>query len=288
MCTWGNYFLRWVFSQTTTLLLPLMLLAYVTGGAMVSKKWHIQPLATDLKPQIMMTQVAILLSQLVMTAIATAASGALGQVMTIVICSAASWGLSSNPSWVVAGAEHAHRPDRERFAGDAQPSGTPEQLGRVRRRAELDPRTPIRVGSPFYYGPNPSGLFLATSPHTPFKGDLKDMNQVADRKTPAALVVESVEKKKIRLIRVGAGEGGRVKIASRAPPGDYVFLKPTRVRAFLAAWARCRTCSSSGSPTPVTQHQDIPAAPGPGRVVRPADDRRLPQWPWRCSRSEVG
>ena len=260
--TWGNYFYGWVFSQTTTLLLcPLMLLAYVLV-LMVSKKWHIQPLATDLKPQIMMTCVAILLSQLVMTAIATAASARLGQVMTIVICSAALvLGLSSNH---FLGRRAVQNTPIARIE-----SGSPVMPSRPALQnnsdeydvvLELDPRTPIRVGSPFYYGPNPSGLFLATSPYTPFKGDLKDMNQVADRKTPAALVVESVEKKKIRLIRVGAGEEDGVKIASRVPrPGDYVFLKPTRVsRPFLAAWGAVPDMQFFWLTDAVTQHQDIP------------------------------
>ncbi|HZW07317.1 MAG TPA: ABC transporter permease subunit, partial [Phycisphaerales bacterium] len=83
---WGSFFYGWSFPQTATLaLFPLMLLAWVLV-LMVSKKWVVQPISYDFKPQTVVACLALLLAMPVLTSIAVAASSRLGQVMTIVVC----------------------------------------------------------------------------------------------------------------------------------------------------------------------------------------------------------
>ncbi len=82
----GNYMYGWSFGQTVTLLLlPLIWIAYL-GVLLVNEDWELQRLSTDIKPQIMLACFILLVALLVMTAVATAASTRLGQVMTIVVC----------------------------------------------------------------------------------------------------------------------------------------------------------------------------------------------------------
>ena len=81
-----NYLYGWSFGQSLVLmLLPAMLVAYVLV-LLISKKWQIQPITTDLKPQITLACACLAMALLVMSAIAVAASTRLGQVMTIVVC----------------------------------------------------------------------------------------------------------------------------------------------------------------------------------------------------------
>ncbi len=82
----GNYLYGWSFAQTSiVIMLPLMLIAYVLVLA-INKKWEFQPFSTDFKPQITLACLALTMALLVISAIATAASTRLGQIMTIVVC----------------------------------------------------------------------------------------------------------------------------------------------------------------------------------------------------------
>ncbi|MFK7759283.1 MAG: ABC transporter permease [Phycisphaerales bacterium] len=82
----GNFIYGWSFSQTATMLmLPLIWIAYL-GMLMLSDEWEIQPIGTDFTPQILISCITLGLALLVMTALATAVSTRLGQVMTIMIC----------------------------------------------------------------------------------------------------------------------------------------------------------------------------------------------------------
>src|SRR5678815_3481962 len=86
IAAWCNFFYGWYFSQTCmVLLLPGMILAYVLV-LLVSKKWQFQHLQDDFKPQITYACYALTMALLVLTAVATAVSTRLGQVMTIVVC----------------------------------------------------------------------------------------------------------------------------------------------------------------------------------------------------------
>jgi ABC-type transport system involved in multi-copper enzyme maturation permease subunit len=82
----GNYMYDWSFAQTfSLLLLPLIWIAYLLV-LLINPDWELQRLSTDFKPQIMLSCLSLATALLVMTAVATAASTRLGQVMTIVVC----------------------------------------------------------------------------------------------------------------------------------------------------------------------------------------------------------
>lgn len=81
----GNYLFGWSFPQTASLsMLPLLWLGYL-GVLLVDDGWALQPLTTDLKPQIIIACACMSMALLVMTALATAASTRAGQVPTILI-----------------------------------------------------------------------------------------------------------------------------------------------------------------------------------------------------------
>jgi len=81
-----NYLYGWSFGQSVVLmLLPAILVAYILV-LLFNKDWELQPITTDLKPQITLACACLAMALLVMSAIAVAASTRLGQVMTIVVC----------------------------------------------------------------------------------------------------------------------------------------------------------------------------------------------------------
>ena len=82
----GNFFYGWSFGQTATILmLPLLWIAYF-GVLMFSDEWELQPIGTDLPPQILLSCFALGMALLVIAAVATAVSTRFGQVLTIMIC----------------------------------------------------------------------------------------------------------------------------------------------------------------------------------------------------------
>src|SRR5262245_33363650 len=84
IAVWCNYFYGKYFSQTfLTILAPAMVVAYA-AVMLVGKKWHIQPPLHDFKPQITFACITLVAAVLVLTAVATAVSTRIGQVMTVV------------------------------------------------------------------------------------------------------------------------------------------------------------------------------------------------------------
>jgi ABC-2 family transporter protein len=82
----ANFVYGWSFSQTASLLmLPLIWIAYF-GVLLFNDEWEVQAIATDFPPQIFMSCIALGLALLVISAVATAVSTRVGQVMTIMIC----------------------------------------------------------------------------------------------------------------------------------------------------------------------------------------------------------
>ena len=82
----GNFFYGWSFGQTASLLmLPLLWIAYV-GMLLLSDEWEFQPIGTDFTPQIILSCITLGLALLVISALATAVSTRVGQVLTIMIC----------------------------------------------------------------------------------------------------------------------------------------------------------------------------------------------------------
>lgn len=87
VAAWGNYARGWHFGAAAVFLsLPLMTVAGVLI-CLIDKKWQVQPITTDLDPQLFAATLLIFLAVLVLAAVAIAASTRLGQVMTLVVCS---------------------------------------------------------------------------------------------------------------------------------------------------------------------------------------------------------
>lgn len=258
---WGNFFYGWVFTQTAMLLLlPLMALAWL-GVLFVGKGWHLQSPAADFKHQVAIASATILLSMAVITAISTAASARFGQVMTIVICAGVFvLGLMSNHLF------GRNAVENEIYAKIK--SATPRLVGQTDLKNpgdeyaiefELDPRKPIGVGSSFYYGPNPGGLGLSVSSFPAFEGDATAFGAASDRSRPPALVVTSSQAKKVTVVRMGADEPTIVQAAPR--PGDYVFLRPTRVIGpAMLAWGIAPNLQFFWLLDAVTQNSHVPAS----------------------------
>lgn len=85
---WGNYFYGWVFTSRFTGLLALCLSIGYLGVLLIGKGWEFQPITTDLNAQIFIALFLVLEAVLMLCAVAVACSTRLGQVMTLVICSA--------------------------------------------------------------------------------------------------------------------------------------------------------------------------------------------------------
>lgn len=82
----GNFIYGWSFGQVATLLmLPLFWIAYF-GVLLLSDEWELQPIGTDFTPQILLSCLTLGMALMVITALATAVSTRVGQVLTILIC----------------------------------------------------------------------------------------------------------------------------------------------------------------------------------------------------------
>ena len=261
--TWCNYFYGWSFTQVCTMLLfPMMVVAYI-GILLVAKDWKIQPISTDFKRQIALASFTMICAQLVLTAVATAASARLGQVMTIVVCAGVFMlGLLSNyfiGSRAIDNDFVAKILSAEPQLVGMRSLSAPSDAYLV--KLEFDPRIQIPVGASFYYGPNPSGWQLAVRPFPKFTGDAADQNQISDRSKPATLVVSASNGRELTVTRAGAdGSIGGGDIVIRPPqPGDFIFLRPTRIRAgALALWSAFPNFQYFWLVDAVSQNQPIP------------------------------
>lgn len=82
----GNYMYGWSFGQTAALvLLPLAWIGY-GASLFLDEHWEVMEPTENFKPQIMLACTCLGMALLVMTAVATAISTRLGQVLTIAIC----------------------------------------------------------------------------------------------------------------------------------------------------------------------------------------------------------
>jgi hypothetical protein len=217
---WCNFYYGWSFPQTASLLLlPTILLAYLLA-LLIGKDWTLQPITTDFKPQITMACAAILLALLVLSAVATAASTRLGQVMTIVVCAGVFLlGLLSNHLI----GRHAYRNQSIAIVEASEPV--------LASRAAFDrpgdeqhvvlsapPKAEIRPGAPIFYGPNPSGFMLVGKGFGSADGEVR------------GVVATDVQARELTVtIR------GESPLPERPPsPGDHVFLRPTQVNPAAA------------------------------------------------------
>lgn len=233
---WTNYFYGWSFPQVMmTLLLPLTVTGYLVTLAF-SPEWELQSLSEDFKPQVTTAAVAMITAVLVFSAVATAASTRLGQVMTIVACSGVFLiGLLSN--FLFGRHAFTNQPIAEVFTAEPiniQSEGfdTPGASYTITLESPSDP--PIEIGSPIYYGPNPNGIAIAVPAFSPYTGSLTDPDEQFGPGVPSALVVTDIKDNTVLTVR---NVGTRPLSLERPPEtDDFVFTTPTEINpvAFTA------------------------------------------------------
>jgi hypothetical protein len=257
---WCNYYYGWSFPQTATaILVPALLAAYV-GVLFVGKEWKIQSPAKDFLPQVTLACGALAMAVLVLTAVATAASTRLGQVMTIVVCvgvflasllSNYFLGRFAFDNTVIARVASAQTEDLTRPAWNG-----PGETIRVTLDAQLGRQ--VRVGDAFFYGPSPSGYPMA---HRDFSVAAREVpagtRALTAEEGPSAMVVTSVDGQAVTVRHLGEQT---VRIVRPPQPGDFVFVEPTRVRwPALVAWTTVPNLHYFWLLDAVTQNQHIPA-----------------------------
>jgi hypothetical protein len=253
---WTNFYYGWSFPQTATVLLAAGFTAAYLGVLMISKKWEFQQPGHDFKPQITMACAGLFMAVLVLSAVATAASTRLGQVMTIVVCAGVFMAsLLSN-----------HLIGRRAFDNEAVAriaSVTPLDPTRaafsepgvsIRLDFQHAPTAPIRPGSTVWYGPSPSGFPLSVSGLRPFAGSSVEPEALNDASAGPALVVTEASDTGVTVRSVGA-----VRAALPPRSEDYLFLTPTRTNALaLAAWSAVPNMHAFWLLDPVSQAVKIP------------------------------
>ncbi len=257
---WGNFFYGWVFSSSCTFMMaPTVLLAWL-GILLLDKQWSLQPITTDLKPQVLITSVSILLAMPVLCGVAICASTRLGQVMTLLVCTGAFLlGLMSNhflgsraftntSIGIVANVSIDR--DVNGDLNDATDMWTVDLTG--------PPTQSIKVGDAMYWGPSPVGVRLAVPRFEPFEGDTADLQQVVDPGVAPAIAVRSADADEFSygIINVGG-----LAVQRPPEPGDYVFLAPTRVAPVAAGlWGVVPNLQFYWLIDAVTQNHKIPAS----------------------------
>ena len=261
---WGSYFYGWSFPQTATLALyPLVFLAYFLV-LIFSKKWEVQPLYRDLKPQIIVACFALLLSMPVLTAIAVAASCRLGQVMTIVVCFGifvvgmastsviGRYAVINDPiGEVIEFTPTLQRMESMRNPGDTATITAPSGF-----------RIQPKVGQPLYFAASPNGVdapvSFAQPPFPPPTGAIKANGLEPNAYNEPALVVTSVNDRRLSVMTVGRGED-TLSIARVPRKGDYLFLTPTRYSVpALIAWGVIPNLQFYWLLDAVNQNQPVP------------------------------
>lgn len=257
IAVWCNFFYGWYFSQTCMLLmLPLVFLAYIMV-LLVGKRWNFQPITTDLKPQTLYACFALAMGLLSMTAIATAVSTRLGQVMTIVVCSGMLvFGLLSNnligryafDNRYAAIVARATPLDPFRDVWETAGDGYTLQL-------ETYSRVPIRPGDSLYYSSSPNGFPMAVRTYLPFRGDPTNTRDLINAPL-SGLVVTAVEGLNIQVQKYG-----EMPLRMDRPPRreDYIFTEPLRIRpGLMVLWSVIPNMHFFWLVDAVTQNQRIP------------------------------
>ena len=255
---WCNFYYGWSFPQAASLLLlPLIVGAYLLTLPLDSH-WKLQPLATDFKPQVLMAALALLMALLVLSAVATAASTRLGQVMTILVCAGVFMiGLLSN----YAIGRHAYQNTSVAMVQTSDPLrlvhedfDTPGDIYTLLLRTP--PKAEIKVGIPLYYGPNPNGFGLAGWGEQ-MEGAAQGGAEGGAEGGALGVVVDGVDDRLLNLKLTGDSS-----YASRPPmPGDHLFLTPTRVnRAAAVVYAILPNFQHYWLVDAVSQNSPIPGS----------------------------
>ncbi len=253
-----NYAYGWPFSQTVlTVLLPLILVSYGLSLPF-NKKFELQPIFTEVKPEVIKACLASLGALVVLTSIATAASTRCGQVLTIMICLGA----------FILGLLNDYFVGRHAFANT--PIGIIETAEPVRPGMETldqaNDQWAISFGSPsdstiaagdrFFYGPAPNGLGMIPPAFDPPAEGVDLTREMFGPEVPPALVITEPGESRIVVKRIGSGSLGLVRPPE---PGDYVFLEPTKVNwAARIVWTTLPRMHAFWLVDAVTQAARIP------------------------------
>jgi ABC-2 type transport system permease protein len=259
--TWCNFFYGWSFPQTFVLLMfPFMLLAYILVLCL-SKEWKFQTPLTDLKPQILVACAALVLSVLVLCAVATAASVRLGQVMTIVVCVGvfiASLMCDYFVGTRVFSNQMVGQIAKATPVDTLKPPGEfgPEQKFRLELKAP--PGVAPAPGQPAYYGPTPNGFPLKTPRFTPFAGEFSDSGSLY-RATSPALVVVDVDATRQNITLAFAGSTPMPGLDGPPIADDFLFLGPTDINPFaMAVWSAFPNLQRFWLLDAVSQNRPVP------------------------------
>lgn len=258
---WTNYFYGWSFPQMAVLLLfPMSIAAYLVV-LNFNPEFRSQPIGTDFKPEVSKAAAGIVLSMFVLTAAATAASARLNQVMTIVVCAGVFvLGLLSNHLF----GQHIY--DNTPFARvtEAQAAAFDDQDfttagDRYTLTLAVPPSDPIPVGTSVYYGANPSGFDLVT-PVFPVLDELDEGgipgSAIIGDAAPGRVLVRSLSDD---LVSLSVVNGGGFELARPPAAGDYLFTRPTSVRAApLAIWGAIPNLQHFWLLDAVTKNERIP------------------------------
>jgi len=239
-------------------LAPALVVAYIIV-LLVDKKWHWQAITVDFKPQTTFACIGLTMAILVLTAVATAVSTRLGQVMTIVVCAGVFvFGLLSN--YLIG--RHAFKNDEIGIIGGAESddvarAGWDKPGDGYTITLRSPPTKPVRPGDSFYYSTSPSGFPMLTAAWPAFTGDPNKSEDLFGRDFPA-LVVTSANGTVLKVRK-----GGTLPLSYFRPPqkDDYVFLEPTKTNPFaLAVWGIAPNMQCFWLLDAVSQNQQIPPA----------------------------
>jgi ABC-2 type transport system permease protein len=252
---WCNFFYGWYFTQTAVLLMaPAMALAYLFV-LLIGKKWNWQPIGTDFKDQITFACIGLAMALLVLTAVATAVSTRLGQVMTIVVCGGVFlFGLLSN--YLIG--RHAFENTRIGVVREANPAdftqeGWTEPGHTYTVQLVSIPTAQVKPGDSFYFSTSATGFPLWPSNADPFTGSVEGTMSTTGT---GGLVVTSVTGPSLTVRRFGQRP---LEIAKPPQSGDSVFVRETRVRAVpLALWSIIPNMHYFWLVDAVSQNQPIP------------------------------
>ncbi|MCC6969174.1 MAG: ABC transporter permease [Phycisphaerales bacterium] len=257
---WCNYFYGWSFPQVSVVLLaPLSVVGYLSV-LLVSKHWSPQSPGADFKPQILTACGSLTMAVLVMTAVATAVSTRLSQVMTIVVCFGIFVGsLLSNYLF----GRHAFKNVPIATIAEVQAVGmtsegfdTPGDTLKI--TLQLPPKVALKPGDSFYFGPSPNGAAMYVSEFASFSGDLSKSESLLSRSAPSGVYITELLDDRSMTVR---NLGGRAQAVVKPPSaGDYVFTEPTKVGPIaLTLWAANPNMQCFWLLDAVTQNTRVPA-----------------------------
>ena len=257
LAAWCNYFYRWSFPQTMTLLLlPFMLIAYISV-LFINKKWEPQHFIIDLKLQIAIACISLTVAILVFAAIATAVSTRLSQVMTIVVC-VGIFVFSLLSNHFLGGSMFRNTLVGKVTGAQSLVEGSKIPFATLNDNVVVvlngPPMVDVKPGMAFYYSASPNGFPLSHDNFEPYQGSLSE-HDIVNAPSPA-FVITSVKADVLMVRQVGVST---LAIRDSIVRDDYVFLKPTEVRPVaFALWAAVPNMQHFWLLDAITQNQPIP------------------------------